>query len=160
MKKFLFTITSLLALSLMFTACNRNSPKDAAQKWLTSFYHMDYDAAKAYSTEDTKKMLMIFQQFSSLGSTDSMKTEMAKIKIEIKDVQEKGDSATVHYITSDNNKDQQLHLVKQKGKWLVQWSKTDPSGDESSAPLDQSNAPDTTNASMPPAAPDSSAAPK
>ena len=158
MKKLIFSVVALLAVAITFTSCNTNSPKDVAQKWLTSFYHMDYETAKKYSTEDTKKLLATFQQFSVLSS-DSVKEQMKKLKVEVKDVKEKGDTAIVMYVISDNPKEQKLKLLKQQGKWLVAKTKQDDMNDESSTSTEPPAA-DTT-APMPEAAPvDSSATPK
>jgi hypothetical protein len=155
MKKLFFPAFALLALAIVFTGCNTNSPKDAAQKWLTSFYHMDYETAKKYSTEDTKKLLMTLEQLSAL-SNDSVKQQMKQLKVEIKDVKEKGDTAMVSYTLSDTPKEQKVKLIKIQGKWLVAKSKQDDMGDDNGN--DQPAAgPDSTTAPMPV---DSTAAPK
>ena len=51
---------------------------------------------------------------------------MMSIKVAVTDPIESGDNATVAYATSDNpGKAQTLYLVKEKGKWHVQFSKDD-----------------------------------
>jgi len=131
MKKILLSLSALLLAAVVVISCNKNSPKEVANTWLTNFYHMDYDAAKKVSTEDTKNILAQLQQLSNMIS-DSSKKEQKKITITIKDVKEEGDKATVSYSTSSdspNSKNNILKLVKQNGQWLVQFSKNDSMGD-------------------------------
>ena len=128
MKKVLVSFSTLLLVALMSVSCNKNSPKDVASAWLNSFYHLDYETAKKSSTEDTKSLLATLQQFTNMVP-DSNKKEMKKITVNVKDVKEDGDKAVATYTTSDNpGKDQSLNLVKQSGKWLVQFSKNDQMG--------------------------------
>lgn len=129
MKKLVLSFVALLAVAVTFTACNSNSPKASADKFLTSLAHMDYEAAKSVSTEETKKMLDLFSQFSSM-MTDSMKAEAKKIKITVKDEKIEGDNATVTYTSSEdeNKTEHKLNLTKKDGKWLVVWNKDEGMG--------------------------------
>ncbi len=128
MKRILLSVSTLLLAAMMLVSCSKNSPKDVATTWLNGFYHMDYEAAKKVSTEDTKNLLSQLQQLSGMVP-DSSKKELKKITVNVKDVKEEGDKATATYTTSDNAaKDQQLKLVKQGDKWLVQFSKSDTMG--------------------------------
>ncbi len=133
MKKLLLSFATIILFAAAFTGCNSNSPKAAADKFLTNLYHMNYDEAKNVSTDETKKMLDMIAQFSSMAP-DSVKETAKKIKVDIKDVKEEGDNATVTYTASDpNNKDaagteQKIAMVKQNGKWLAQWDKQNGMG--------------------------------
>jgi len=158
MKKILIAIPAMLVLAFALLSCNSNSPKTVASTFLTSFYHMDYEAAKKVSTDETKKSLEALQSLSSM-LPDSTKQEVKQITVTIKDVKENGDKASVTYITSKTPQEQTLKLVKQNGKWLSAWSKADamggddnagagdntPAGSDSSmaAPADNSAASDT-----------------
>jgi hypothetical protein len=125
MKKVFLSFSVLLLAAVMMVSCNKNSSKDVASTWLTSFYHMDYDAAKKVSTEDTKNLLSQLQQLTGMIS-DSSKKEMKNITVTVKDVKETGDSAVATYNTSDApGKEQHLPMVKKDGKWLVQFTKND-----------------------------------
>jgi hypothetical protein len=127
-----------LILSVIVTGCSKNSPKQVAQTWLNGFHHLDFDAAKKVSTEDTKKMLSQFEQLTSMLA-DSNKKELKKVVVTIKDIKEDGDKAVATYVTSDNpGKDQTINLVKQDGQWLVQFTKVDM---ETSAAKDIENEP-------------------
>ena len=125
MKKLLAYVSIVLAAAVIMTGCSKNSPKGVATTFLNGYYHLDYDAAKKVSTEETKNTLNMMQQLSATFFPDSMKKAAKDIKINIKDVKEEGDKATVTYNTSAVPTDQTLHLVQQKGKWLVQWTKQD-----------------------------------
>lgn len=137
MKKYFLSFAAVIVAAITLISCSSNTPKNVAHKFLTSFYQMDFEAAKKVSTEDTKKMLEMFQQLTPMMA-DSTKQQLKKIKVDIKDVKNEGaDKATVTYITTDNPKEQTLHLVKQNGKWLAQFSKQDQMTNDAPPPSDQ-----------------------
>ena len=140
MKKVLFSLAVVSLLALSIVSCNSNSPKASADKFLTGLYHMDYEAATSVSTEETKKMLDMMAQFSSMVP-DSAKETAKKIKVTIKDVKEEGDKATVAYTTSEDPTEKKLNMVKQNGKWMVQWSKQDTMGGEGGNATEANQAP-------------------
>lgn len=148
MKKILLSFSTLLLAAVMAVSCNKNSAKDVANTWLNGFYHMDYEAAKKVSTEDTKNLISQLQQLTGMIS-DSSKTEMKKISITVKNVKENGDKAEAFYTLSDSpTKEQKIDLIKKDGKWLVQFSKNDQMGGNSAD-----------NSANQPTGPDSTAAP-
>ena len=127
MKKIMLSLSGLLLASLLLLSC-KTGPKDVAKTWLTDFYHMDYDAAKKLSTEDTKNLLAQFEQLSTQVD-DSSKKELAKITVNIKGAKIQDTIATVTYTTSDvPDKDQNITMVKHNDKWLVQFTKDDTMG--------------------------------
>lgn len=155
MKKALLSIAAICLLAISITSCSNNSPKASADKFLTSLYHMEYAKAKEVATDDTKKLLDMMEQFSSV-LPDSSKQSAKKIKVDIKDVKEEGDKATVTYVTSESPNEQKLDMIKQNGKWLVQWSKQDGGNDMNDMPadepaMDDSTAAPATEATEPPA---------
>ncbi len=102
-----------------------NNPKTIAYKWLSAFYGLDHEAARKYSTEDTKLLLDRFAGAVDMIS-DSTRQHMNSILIGIKGVRVSGNRAIVSYTLSDNrSREQMLFLVKTNGKWLVQFSKND-----------------------------------
>lgn len=150
MKRIFFALAAVIMLAAGLVSCNSNTPKAAADKFLTSFYHMDYKEAKTVSTEETKKMLDMIEQFSTM-IPDSAKANAKKIKVTIKDVKEEGDKATVTYTTSENTTESKLDMIKQEGKWLVQFNKQDQGmGDANSEPMEEAPMePDTTMVTEP-----------
>lgn len=145
MKRGLYTLVALMLLATGLVSCNSNTPKKKAEKFLNSFYHMDYKAAKEVSTDDTKKVLDMIEQFATMVP-DSSKQNAKKIKIDVKDVKEVNDTtANVTYATSENKQDQQLTLVKKNGEWLVNWSKdTNGAGANDAQPAEEPTMTDTT----------------
>lgn len=127
MKKVFFSLVAVFALAIGLVSCSSNSPKASAEKFVNGLTHMDYEAAKSVSTEDTKKMLEMMQQLTAM-MPDSVKENAKKEKVTIGKEEINGDKATVTYTTSANATEQKLNLVKQNGKWLVQWSKNDTNG--------------------------------
>ncbi len=124
MKKVLLSLAAVMVIAISLISCNSNSPKASADKFLTGLYHYDYEAAKSVSTEETKKMIDLMAQFSAM-MPDSMKQAAKKVQVNIKDVKEEGDKATATYTTSDDPAEKKINLIKQNGKWLVQYSKMD-----------------------------------
>jgi len=148
MRKIFLTFSVLLLVAVMSVSCNKGSSKDVATTWLNSFYHLDYETAKAVSTEETKTLLASLQQFTSMVP-DSNKKEMKKIVVTVKSVKEDGDKAIAIYTTSDNpGKEQTLPLIKgkdkDKDKWLVQFSKNDQLNGAADPDADQAPGADTT----------------
>lgn len=127
MKKVFFSLVAVFALAISLVSCNSNSPKASAEKFANGLTHMDYEAAKSVSTEDTKKMLDMMQQLTAM-MPDSVKQNAKKEKVTMGKEEVNGDKATVTYTTSSNPTEQKINLVKQNGKWLVQWSKNDNNG--------------------------------
>lgn len=118
----------LIAGTLTMTSCSKNTPKEVAYNWLTAFNHLDFETARKLSTPDTKVLLGELDQLTSKVS-DSNKKDLKKVTVNIKKVKEDGDKATVTYVSSDDaSKEQTVTLVKQEGKWLVQFTKVDLMG--------------------------------
>lgn len=129
MRRIIAPLFTILLSAVFLVGCDSNSPKGIANKWLNSFYHMEYKEAKKYSTEDTQKMLDMLESFGTMVA-DSQKQNAQKIKIEVKDVIEEGDNATVKYKISEDNMEKSIHLKKVNGKWLVDYSKQDKMDEE------------------------------
>jgi len=147
MKKFLLSALTLCAMSLALVSCS-TGPKDNAEKFLNSFFHGEYAKASELATPAAKSQLDMLVQFAG-NTPDSVKKELQRIKIEVTDVKEEGDNATVTYTVKDpENKgadmgNQKLKMVKTEGKWLADWSKQDMMGGMSGGSSDGSmSAPD------------------
>ncbi len=126
MVKSKFIIPLAIASVFVFSGCNKNTPKDVAQQWLTDFYHLNYEDAKKLSTEETKTLLNTIEAFSSCLA-DSIKQNAKKVTIKIKEVKEENDHASVTFIasTDPNHVEPPVKLVKQNDKWLVLFTKSD-----------------------------------
>jgi len=124
MTRILRVCFALIFAGFLLAGCNKNTPKYVAGKWLNAFYHADYETAMPMSTDLTRTQLEQFEQLSSYVN-DSMKKDLKKLTVNVKDVKEKGDTAIATYTVSDNNKEQTIVLLKQNGKWLVAFSKND-----------------------------------
>jgi hypothetical protein len=104
---------------------NVNSPRHIAYRWLISFYHMEYEAAKKISTAETGKLLAAFADIGS-NMDEASKRELMQVMVGIKGYEEAGDKAIVSYVTSDEpGRNNKIYLLKENGKWLVQFSKSD-----------------------------------
>lgn len=122
MKKALLGLAFMIA--LVATGCNSNSPKPVAEKFLNSFWHMNYKEAKEVSTDATKQMLEMLETMA-VRLPDSEVKKAQKVTVEITKVEENGDKAVVYYKTSEMNDEKKLNLIKQDDKWLVNFTKND-----------------------------------
>ena len=128
MKKIRFAAAIAICLgvfSLNAQNTHDGGPKGVAYEWLTDFYHMDYDAVKKMSTEETISSIEFVEGFTK-DFPDSVRQKAQQSAITIVSAKIEGNKATVTFRASDNpTKDEELHLIKKDEKWLVQFSKND-----------------------------------
>ena len=119
---------------LVLTACNKqNTPKAVADNFLKAWTSSDFEEAKKYGTEDSKKLLDMMNSFKSMVTDSSFNKEK-----EYKITKEKteGDNATVYYKVAGNNVEEHLQLVKVNGEWKVNVSKESINGTEGNGTID------------------------
>ena len=119
-------ILTVLSIGLLFilASCRSNTPRATAERFVNAFYHRDFKTAMAVSTQKTKDQLDMISQFAA-GLPEAQMEEAKKIKIKMGKEEINGDKATVYYTTSEGDLEQHVNLVKQNGKWLVEWNKMD-----------------------------------
>lgn len=127
-------VFSVLSIAFMATivlaGCTSNSPKPVAEKFLNSFWHMEYKDAKTVSDSATIQMIEMLETMSTTMA-DSDRQDAKKISVTVKDEKLINDtSAVVTYITSEIKEEKTLRLVKKNGKWLVNLTKNDNTLDE------------------------------
>ncbi len=115
--------------ALTISSCNKNSAKGVADKFLTSFYEMDYVEAKKHATDKTKETLTTIDNLKG-KFLQTAQGDLKNIKVDIVEVKEEGDKAVVTYSISDgqgmatkNVNNKKLYLVKEKGEWKVNFTK-------------------------------------
>ena len=108
-------ILCLAAACACLVACQARSPKEVAEKYLKAFHAMDYEKAKNYATDDTRKLLDMFINLAAI-TPDSMKHSL---KFEVLDERIAGDTAYVNYRSEGSLKLQTLTLRKADGEWKV-----------------------------------------
>ncbi len=125
----------LLAVTTVFYACGggKNDPKAVAQDFLDALQKQDYAAAKKLATPESEEMLSTLESLSDMGG-DAAKTEPKKV--EISDVKEDGDNATVTYSVEGEEGDQSLELTKVDGEWKVVFGKEGMGGGDMDLDLD------------------------
>jgi hypothetical protein len=138
----------IVAIAVMATGCSRNSPKEVAKTWLTAFNRLDADGAMKLSSSATKNLINSLSELSG-PVPDSTLERLKDITVDIKDVKEEGNKATVTYTTSDNPRERTLLLVLLGDKWVVQFTKLDLARDLAEA------GEEATESAPAPAAPDS-----
>jgi hypothetical protein len=130
MKKVLLSLSVLVALVIVGCGGSAGDPKAIAKDYLTAVAKMDFEKAKKFGTDDTKKFIDMMSTFSAMVP-DSVKKKQADAKIDITgEPSISGDDATVSYSTSEKAGSQTLKLKKVNGKWLVQQSKEEAGAGE------------------------------
>jgi Domain of unknown function (DUF4878) len=109
-----FSAIALLAVVVLWACGGKGGPKEVAEKFLNAIAAGDYDGASKYATKEAQESL---KMMATMGGGE--KGEAAKI--EIGDVKEEGDKATVSY--KENGTDKTLDMVKEDGEWKANWSK-------------------------------------
>lgn len=125
-------LLALVAIAVLsITGCKKDNPKAVAEKYLNALYHMDYDGAKTVATDETKSMLEMLSQFSSM-MPDSSREAAKKVVITITKEEMLSDTtARITYTTSEVKQEQTIKLVKRsekengEKKWLVLHDKSD-----------------------------------
>lgn len=110
-----FSAIALLAVVVLWACGGKGGAKDVAEKFLNAIAAGDYDGAAKYATKEAQESLKMMASMSG----GEAKGEPAKI--EIGDVKEEGDKATVSY--KENGTAKTLEMVKEEGEWKANWSK-------------------------------------
>ena len=128
MKKILFSLAIVAFAAMTIVSCGgKNDPKTVAKSFLEARNKMDYKTAKKFGTPETGKMLEMLESFSSMVP-DSIKNLSKNSTVVIKgEPKIEGDKCTVVATTTiaGESKDENVTLVKIKGKWLVNMTKDD-----------------------------------
>ena len=106
---------SLFLLGILLSGCQGKSPRGVAENYLEAFHDQDYEKAKKYATDDTKRLLDMFISLAAI-TPDSLKT---KLHFEVLGERIKGDTAYVEYRLEGSRKTQSLTLLKADGNWKV-----------------------------------------
>lgn len=98
-----------------------------AVKFLKHLRAFEFDEARKLGTESTGKMLDMFSMMLELSKEKGKDPSKDKKDVNINVVKTAidGKNAVVTY-KDENGKEQQLDLVKVKGKWLVNMKKETP----------------------------------
>lgn len=124
----------LMVVFLLFTSCKRSEkPKDVADHFLSAWSKGDFEEAKNYGTEDSKKLLDMMNNFKLMVEDSTFEKE-TKYKITREKIE--GDNATVYYKEEGNSGESHLSLVKIYGEWKVNVSKESINGTEGDGTID------------------------
>lgn len=113
------TILIILFFVILLSSCSGGNPKQVAKHYLDEISSEDYEGAKDYCTEDTKKLMDMYISLSKLQPDTISKALSFKITEE----KISGDTAYVYYRISNSDVDQMLVLKRVDGEWLVAASK-------------------------------------
>ncbi|HNZ41711.1 MAG TPA: DUF4878 domain-containing protein [Bacteroidales bacterium] len=120
-------ILVVFPLSCKTTSGKENKPAAVAVKFLKHLRAFEFDEARKLGTESTGKMLDMFSMMLELSKEKGKDPSKDKKDVNINVVKTAidGKNAVVTY-KDENGKEQQLDLVKVKGKWLVNMKKETP----------------------------------
>jgi hypothetical protein len=109
-----FSAIALLAVVVLWACGGAGGAKEVGEKFLTAMAKGDIEGAKKFATKDAQASLDMMA-----GTADAKKANPDKI--EIGEIKEDGDKATLSY--KENGTDKTLDLVKEGGEWKAAWSK-------------------------------------
>lgn len=125
MKKAFYGLSIAFIAAIALAGCGSNSPKPVAEKFLNSFWHMEYKEAKTVADSATIQMIEMLEMMST-NVPDSDRQNAKKINITIKEEKMINDTtAIVSYMVSDAKEEKTLRLLKKNDKWLVNFTKND-----------------------------------
>jgi hypothetical protein len=124
----------LLSVVFIVFACGRGgTPKAVAENFLKAWMKGDFDEAKKYGTDDSKKLLDMMNNFKTIVEDSAMEKntsfEILREKIE-------GDNATVYYKEEGSQAESHLPLIKLNGEWKVNVTKESINGTEGDGTID------------------------
>ena len=108
-----------LGCALLMASCTGNSPRKVARAYLDAVNEQDYEAAKKYATDDTRKLLNMFSSLAAI-TPDSLKRGF---DFDITSERISGDTAFVGYRMAGSGREQELKLLRIEGRWKVAASK-------------------------------------
>ncbi len=137
--KFSFLLGAVLAVFLLNSCKNTNSPQAVTEKFLSSFVKMDYETAKSLSTKNTWGLLDIWASFAKDIPEEVRKEKAAGFKVKVTEAKKESDSTMIVTYTTEPkilpfNK---LRLLKQtdaegRERWKVDISTLDLVGGDDS----------------------------
>ena len=109
-----FSAIALLAVVVLWACGGASGPKAVGESFLNAMAKGDIEGAKKFATKDAQESLGMMA-----ASAEAKKTNPDKI--EIGEIKEEGDKATLSY--KENGADKSLNLVKEDGQWKAAWTK-------------------------------------
>jgi hypothetical protein len=122
MNKLTLILLVLLVPGIAFISCKTADDvavKKTTQDFLLSLQNREYNEAMKMGTPATKQYLEMLAAFDKLIPDTAAKT--SNLDLEIRSCDISGDTARCRYILND--KEEELVLIKIRGKWLVDMSK-------------------------------------
>jgi Domain of unknown function (DUF4878) len=109
-----FSAIALLAVVVLWACGSAGGAKEVGEKFLSAMAKGDIEGAKKFATKDAQASLDMMA-----GTADAKKANPDKI--ELGDIKEEGDKATLSY--KENGTAKSLDLVKEGGEWKAAWTK-------------------------------------
>jgi hypothetical protein len=114
-----FAAIALFAVAVLWACGGGSAAKSAGESFLMAMAKGDIEGAKKFATKDAQSSLDMMA-----GTAEEKKAKPDKI--ELGEIKENGDKATLAY--KENGVDKTLDLVKEDGQWKAAWSKTPGGG--------------------------------
>jgi hypothetical protein len=109
-----FSAVALLAVLVLWACGGASGPKAVGESFLNAMAKGDIETAKKHATKEAQSSL------DMMAATAEAKKANPD-KIEIGEIKEDGDKATLSY--KENGTDKTLNLVKEDGAWKAAWTK-------------------------------------
>lgn len=127
--KNLFKLGVIAIAIIVMNACGskEEDPSAVAETFLNHLNNKEYSDAKALGTEATGATIDMIEGMGSMGDLVS-ETDVEVPVVVMGECEIDGDNAVCHY--TQDGKEEQIELVKQDGKWLVNLKKEGSGADE------------------------------
>lgn len=102
----------------VFDVAYSKNPQKVAKKFLEHFYKGEYGKARKYSTAHTRQIIDLMDQLVAVSGQNKLPIDS---KVVMLDSEIKGDTAICNYFVNDVKNE--LVLLKNDGKWLVEMKK-------------------------------------
>ncbi|MCS7077941.1 MAG: DUF4878 domain-containing protein [Bacteroidia bacterium] len=123
MKKSIISLFIILILAAL--GCKKNNPSYTVLAFLEAVDNQDFTKAKKYCTQETQKLMVIMEGMMKIVPKEQLQKVKRKENYIILREEIAGDRALVVYKNSDSNKEEQIKLKKENGKWLISMDKAD-----------------------------------
>ncbi|WP_143308865.1 nuclear transport factor 2 family protein [Chitinophaga vietnamensis] len=105
--------------TLLFSSCKkRATPQEVALSFMHAIQDSNFDQARDYATKESQQVIQLYSFFDARRS-DAEREKIRNAKIEVVNMEENGDKASVTILNSSAHQKEVLQLVKEGGQWKI-----------------------------------------
>ncbi|HVI49335.1 MAG TPA: DUF4878 domain-containing protein [Chitinophaga sp.] len=113
------TLVLAIMTTLLLSGCKKKAtPQEVALAFMHAIQDSNFDQAREYATKESQQVIQIYSIFDGRRS-DAEREKIRKAKIEVVNMEENGDKASVTILNSSAHQKEVLQLVKESGQWKI-----------------------------------------